>query len=64
MPSCLPVKIIDAKFNVTTIFPDLTGWPGRTGPGRVDGRTGTLRWTRTSRGGPANAFLLTPKNHC
>ena len=31
---CLPVKIIDAKFNLTTIFPDRTGraGPGRAGP--------------------------------
>ena len=31
MPSCLHVKIIDAKFNVTTIFPDRTGRAGPTG---------------------------------
>ena len=38
MPSCLPVKIIDAKFNVTTIFPDRTGRAGR-----ADGRPGPYR---------------------
>ena len=35
MPSCLPVNIIDAKFNVATIFPDRTG--------RADGRPGPYR---------------------
>ena len=35
MHSCLPVNIIDAKFNFTTIFPDRTGRAyGRSGPYR------------------------------
>ena len=33
MPSCLPAKIIVAKFNVTTIFPERMGWAdGWAGP--------------------------------
>jgi len=35
MTSCLPVKIIDAKIIVTTIFSDRTG--------RADGRPGPYR---------------------
>jgi hypothetical protein len=35
MPSCLPVKIIDAKCNVTTMFPDRTD--------RADGRSDPYR---------------------
>ena len=35
MPSCLPVEIIDAKFNVTLIFPDRTGRAGPGGPART-----------------------------
>jgi len=49
MPSCLPAKIIVAKFNVTTIFPERTG--------RADGWAGPMGGPARTADGPTGPYI-------